>query len=115
MSWKEAETQAELPRRQGGCDYGRARPVLVQKGNHAVVVIPGHSAWSGVGQPWEHTPTVVSLATMSGNYSQHSDLFEGRITKAKMAEAAPKIAAWLGVKVEELPAIARRKTFVWED
>lgn len=88
---------------------------MIQKGDHAVVIEPGHSAWNGVGQSWKHTPTLFVLATMSGDYRQQKDLFEGRMTKAKLAEAAPKIAAWLGVAVEDLPAITRRKTFVWED
>lgn len=116
--WKETAIPIELPRYQRGVDYGRARAVLIQKGNRAVVVTPGHNVWSGIGMPWGYAPAEVSLVEVDGGSSSFGSskrVFEGRITKAKMAEAAPKIAAWLGVAVEDLPAIDRRKSFVWED
>jgi hypothetical protein len=116
MGWKEAKTQEELPRYQRGVDYGRARPVLIRKGNQVVVVEPGRNVWDGRFNPWTYAPMEVTMTTAKGDeWGMGTELFKGRMTKAKMAEAAPRIAAHLGVKVKDLPPIDRRKTFVWED
>lgn len=111
------DQQLELPRVQRGVDYGVRRPVLALKGNRVLLVQPGHTFTCGVGDR-EYSPTSCELRTADGvriDFSHHSELFAGQLSKAKLAAAAPRIAEWLGCAVEELPPIHRRKTFVWHE
>jgi hypothetical protein len=111
--WLELPEQLVLPQVQRGVDYGVPRPVLLQKGNRCLVVEPGHSHWAGRGER-TYGPTGYELQTMDGQYEPAAKpLFTGRLSKAKLAAVAPRIAEWLGCSVEELPPIHRRKTYVW--
>jgi hypothetical protein len=115
MTWRELPEQLELPQVQMHVDYGVRRLVLLQKGNRVLLVQPGHSHWCAIGER-SYSPTSYELRTADGSrmdWGQNRELFTGRLSKAKLAAAAPRIAEWLGCTVEELPAIHRRKTYVW--
>jgi hypothetical protein len=117
MSWQEAETQLMLPQVQRGVDYGALRPVLLQRGNRCLAVEPSHTFTVALGTRTT-SPMRLVLADMGGSAwggGPATDLFAGRLSRAKLAAAAPRIAAWLGCTVEGLPPIHRRKTFVWLD
>lgn len=115
--WKVLSEQLVLPQVQRGVDYGIRRPVLAQKGNHVLLVQPGHTYTAGIGCR-EYSPTVYELRTADGtglSWSAANELFSGRFSRAKLLAAAPRIAAWLGCKVEELPDIRRNLTYVWDE
>ena len=53
----------ELPRVTGGIDWGRRMSVVYRNGNWLLVKVPGHTAWSGVGQTryWSTSYMIVEI------------------------------------------------------
>ncbi len=116
MPWKEVTPQLKHPRYDGGCDYEVERPVLMQKGTKVVEYRPGHTSWYKVGETKYFPGRLILWNTKSEHMSFPAPevlLFNGRVTKAKLKAAGAKIADYLGVPVDQLPALSRNKTFVW--
>ncbi len=116
-AWEEIPWQVTHPRMQGGCDYGTARPVLAQKDTKIVEYRPGCTSWHKRGETkyspsrlvlWESKPRNTSFP------SPATDVFTGRVTKAKLKAASKQIAEFFGVPEAQLPPLDRHKTFVWK-
>ena len=110
MTWSKTEEQIVLPRYERGMDHGTERYVLARRGNHEIVFDPGCKYFGGI-ETRSYAPACVEL----GFVGRRDERGVSRFSQARVAAAAPQIAKWLGVEVSELPPLARRATFVWQD
>lgn len=111
----EARGQETIPRHDGGTDWGHDLVVLIRKGQKVMVVWPGHLTWGGIGQDRHYFETRTMLLDRSkarGFSSEQRDLFEGRVTKARLEEAMPRIREFFGHPELTVDQISRQKTLV---
>lgn len=93
----------ELPRVTGGIDWGRRMPLVYRKGSWLLVKVPGHIAWSGVGQT-RYCSTMYMLVEITSETDKKYDLLfhkEELVINRNWRDIQKRFKAEIDEKVEK--------------
>ncbi len=116
----ERRPRVVLPRYEGGSDWSTRRWLLLDTGRARVFWWPGSTNWAGRGSQAYHAASLQVGYPPPGypDLKMTTGLFEGgRLTAARMgtSEVREQIAAILGLRVEDLPALDPKTTWILKD